>query len=156
MSVASTPAALTEQWNITYTHATGPIAGTFFDRVREGALVGRHCPACDRVLMPPRAFCDRDYVDTDRWVDVGTRGVIETFTVVYQKFQGLPDPPYCIAYVRLEGADTAILNYVRGIDLSTPEEVRRGLRVGTPVWVRFAPEPERLGRVTDFWFEVDA
>lgn len=154
--MSTSPASITEQWNITYTHATGPIAGEFFRRLKEeAALAGRHCPKCDRVLMPPRAFCDRDYADTDGWVEVGKRGVIETFTVVYQKFQGLPDPPYCIAYVRLDGADTAILNYVRGVDVATPEAVRRGLRIGTPVRVLFAPEAERQGRVTDFWFEVE-
>jgi uncharacterized protein len=155
MTVVDTLSVLTEQWNITYTHATGPIAGMFFERLREGTLVGRHCPECDRVLMPPRAFCDRDYADTDRWVEVRPHGVLETCTVVYQKFQGLPEPPYCIAYVRLDGADTAILNYVRGIDLATTASVSQNLWVGAAVRVRFAAKEQRVGRVTDFWFELD-
>jgi uncharacterized OB-fold protein len=160
--MSTTPApestgVLTEQWNVTYTHATGPIVGEFLRRLKEDAtLVGRHCPQCDRVLMPPRAFCDRDYADTDRWVEVGNTGIVETFTVVFQKFQGLPDPPYCIAYVRLDGADTSILNYVRGVEMSDAEAVRANLKVGTPVRVVVAPPDQRQGRVTDFWFEVQS
>lgn len=147
---------LTEEWNISYSHAMGPIAGTFFQKLRaEGILMGRHCPECDRVLIPPRGFCDRDYVDTDRWVEVGSRGQIETFTVVFQKFQGLPDPPYCIAYVRLDGADTAILNYVRGVAIDDPDAVRENIRIGSRVRVVLAPMDERQGRVTDFWFELE-
>ena len=146
---------IVEEWDITYEHAPGPIAGEFFRTLKDEArLVGRYCPRCERVLLPPRAFCDRDYADTTAWVDVGNDGILETFTVVYQKFKGLPDPPYCIGYATLEGADTAILNFIRGVDLTDVDGISKKLAVGTPVSVRFRPRSERKGRVLDFWFEV--
>ncbi len=145
-------ATIVERWDLTYRHAPGPVVGEFYRRLRDdGVLLGRRCPECRRVLLPPRAFCDRCYRDTEGWVEVGREGTVEAFTVVYQPFQGLPEPPYAIAYVRLAGADTAILNYVRGVDLADPEGAAGRLAIGTPVRVVLAPE--RRGRILDFWFE---
>ncbi|HLG88496.1 MAG TPA: Zn-ribbon domain-containing OB-fold protein [Alphaproteobacteria bacterium] len=152
---AEHPNAVIEHWDIIYTHDKGPIVTEFYERLAENKILGRHCPKCGRVLLPPRAFCDRDFADTDKWVEVGQKGVIETFTVVFQKFRGLPDPPYCIAYVRLDGADTSILNFVRVPGLVDAEAVRHKLKVGQKVKVVFAPKGERTGRITDFWFEPE-
>ena len=69
---------------------------------------------------------------------------------MFQTFKGLPEAPYCIAYVLLDGADTAILNYVKGIDW-TPENVSQNIQVGDRVRAVF--KEEREGRITDFWFE---
>jgi len=145
-----------EHWDITYSHDAGPIVTEFYEQLRENRLMGRHCPSCDRVLVPPRLFCDRDYVDTDRWVEVQPRGVIETFTVVYQKFRGLPDPIYCIAYVLLDGADTSILNYVRVPHLNEADLIKSRVKVGQRVKVVFASEESRTDRITDFWFEPES
>src|SRR5438874_245909 len=107
-----------EHWDLTYRHSAGVVASEFFRALEEeGRILARRCPSCTRALLPPRPFCDRCYVDTEDWIEVGDAGVLETFTIVFAKFAGLPDPPYAIAYVRLERADTAILNYVRGLDL---------------------------------------
>ncbi|MCZ7572802.1 MAG: Zn-ribbon domain-containing OB-fold protein [Ardenticatenaceae bacterium] len=145
---------IVEKWNLTYNHSAGAVASEFFDHLqRDGRLFGRQCPNCRRVLVPPRSFCDRCFVDTDRWVPVADSGVIEMFTIVYMKFQQLPDPPYAIAYVRLDGADTAILNYVKGLDLTDQQQAVRALKPGTRVRVAFAPDDTRLGSVLDFWFE---
>lgn len=142
-----------ERWNLTYRHSAGPINSHFFVRLRDaGELLGRFCPTCERVLMPPRSFCDRCFVETTRWQPVGPGGRLEMFTTVHRKFQGLPDPPYCFGYVLLDGADTAILNYVRGIDLSDAAAVQ-ALGVGTRMRVALADK--RQGRMSDFWFEPE-
>jgi uncharacterized OB-fold protein len=82
---------------------------------------------------------------------VGSTGTIEAVTVVTAPFAGSPPVPYAVAYVRLDGATSAIANYVRGADLSDLEHLPEQLRVGAPVTVAFGDNPE--GRVTDFWFE---
>jgi len=146
---------ITERWDITYRHDTGPVVDEFYNRLARDEIVGRRCPQCQRVLVPPRSFCDRDYVETDRWVTVGNSGTVETFTVVFQKFRALPDPVYCIAYVRLEGADTSILNFLRVPGLSSRQEVESRVQVGQRVRVVFAPKPDRRDRITDFWFEPE-
>ena len=144
---------ITEHWDLTYRHAMGETASHFYDVLeREGRLVGRRCPSCQRVLLPPRAFCDRCFVATDAWVDCGSTATLETFTIVGQSFQGLPPAPYCFGYSLVKGADTAILNYIRGIDLTDIAAAAARLKVGQPMKLVFSPE--RRGRMLDFWFEV--
>ena len=152
-SPATPSKTLEERWNLTYRHSMGETATRFFDTLRdEGVLLARRCPSCRRALLPPRAFCDRCFVPTTEWVRCGIVGVLETFTIVAQTFQGLPEAPYCFGYVRLEGADTAMLNYIRGLELADVRGAARRLPVGTPM--RLVVRPAREGHMGDFWFEV--
>ena len=107
-----------QHWDIHYRHSAGETGSAFFRALREKRLLGRRCLGCGRVLMPPRGFCDRCFVATGEWVPVGPEGVLEAFTIVAQKFTGLPDPPYVVAYARVKHADTALVNYLKGLDLS--------------------------------------
>ena len=143
----------TEKWNITYKHALGETASWFFAQLRDHAtLYGRRDPKSGRVLVPPRAFSDETLEPTTDWIEVGPKGKIECFTIVYEAFNNLPDPPYAFGYVLLKGADTAIGGYFKGIDLSDGEKAAAQLAVGTKVMTKFAPQ--RTGDVLDFWFEV--
>ena len=65
-------------------------------------------------------------------------------------FEGSRPPPIAIAFVRLDGVDSAIANYIEGLDLSDVDKAMKTIRPGTRVRVEFIPEPE--GRVTDFYF----
>ena len=140
------------KWDVTYNHATGKTIGEFFTQLRDNqVLLGKHCPKCDRVLTPARSFCDRCYVETDNFVEVGHEGTIQIYTYVKRAFKGLPEPPYIIAYVLLDGADTAMLNFVKGIDVENPEDLAK-LQIGARVKVVF--KKEREGRILDFWYEL--
>ena len=79
-------------------------------------------------------------------------GTIEAATIVSAAFENLPAPPYAIAYVRLDGVDTAMINFVRGIDLSDVPAAAQRLLPGKRVKVVFRDRPE--GRVTDFHYEL--
>jgi len=85
-------------------------------------------------------------------VEVGPGGRIETFTIVYEQFQNLPPPPYAFGFVLLDGADTALGGYFKGIDLTDPAKAAAKLKIGTRVVTRFAEQ--RTGDVLDFWYEV--
>jgi uncharacterized protein len=147
------PWVVEQRWDLTYRHAADPAAGTFFRTLRdEGRLLGTRCPQCERVLFPPRSFCDRDFCDTEGWVEVGTEGEIELFTIVHHRIAGLPEPPYAIAYVRPDGADTAVVNFVEGVDLGDLDEALARLRIGARAQIRL--RERREGRMTEFWFEV--
>jgi uncharacterized OB-fold protein len=142
-----------ETWNITYTHALGETASWFYVQLRDHAKIyGRRDAKTGRVLVPPRAFSDESLEPTTEWVEVGPGGQIEAFTMVYARFQGLPEPPYAFGYVMLDGADTAIGGFFKGVDLTEPEEAAKRLAIGTHVNTRFAEQ--RKGDVLDFWFEV--
>lgn len=141
-----------QDWNITYDHTAGETASHFFVELRDNTkLVGKKCPSCKRVLLPPRSFCDRCFVKTEAWAPISNEGVIETFTIVMNQFAGLPAPPYALVYVKLDGADTAICNELKGVDLSDPDKAALKMRIGTPVKVKY--KEQRIGRVSDFWFE---
>ncbi|MDA8373938.1 MAG: Zn-ribbon domain-containing OB-fold protein [Actinomycetota bacterium] len=141
------------EWNIHYDYAVGETATRFFSRLRdEGKIAGKRCPECKAVLLPPRAYCERCFVKTEEWVDVGPEGTIEAFTIVYEPFDGLPQPPYAVAYVTLDGASTAMANFVRGLDLSVPEVAARELAVGKRVEAVFIDA--RKGTITDFHYRL--
>ena len=142
-----------EKWDITYKHALGETASWFFAQIRDNKRIyGRRDPKSGRVLCPPRAFSDETLEPTNEWVPVGPEGKIECFTIVYEPFNDLPDPPYAFGYVLLQGADTAIGGYFKGLDLTNGAEAAAKLAVGTPVITRFAEK--RTGDVLDFWFEL--
>lgn len=143
-----------ETWNITYRHALGETASWFYAQIRDHAKIyGRRDAKSGRVLVPPRAFSDQTLEPTTEWVEVGPGGRIETFTIVYEAFQNLPDPPYAFGYVMLDNADTAIGGFFRGVDLADPAKAAERLKIGTRVTTRFAEQ--RKGDVLDFWFELD-
>lgn len=145
------PWIVEQQWNLTYRHTADEVTATFFRALRDdGKLLGIRCPECGRVLVPPREFCDRDFCRTTDWAELGLEGTLELFTIVYQPIKGLPEPPYVIAYVRPDGADTAIANFLGGIDLSDRDAALEHLKIGSRARIVF--QDDRVGRMTDFQF----
>lgn len=140
-----------ETWNLRYQYSTGPVTGYFLRSLAEGRIMGRRCPACGVVWLPPRAYCERCFIPTDEWVPVGPEGVLEACTIVNFKVPNLPDPPYAIAICRLDGADTGLLNFL-DIRIDDIETVMTRLRPGARVRVKF--RENRSARITDFCFEL--
>ena len=141
------------RWDFEYRYFAGETASRFFNALRdERRILGTRCPACRRVLVPARSFCDACYVATTEWVELPPDGTLDIFTIVGAKFPGLPDPPFVMGYVTLDGAGTAILNHVTGIDLSDIDAAAARLMARPRVRARFAAE--RTGRITDFHFEL--
>jgi uncharacterized OB-fold protein len=142
-----------QRWDIKFNHAAGETGSAFFNAIMERKeILGKKCPRCKRVLLPPRSFCERCFVETTEWVKVGREGKIQAFTIVYEKFEGLPTPPYAIAYVLLDGANTAMANFVKGVDLSDVNQALERIKIGAMVRVIF--KRKREGRITDFWYEL--
>ncbi|MBV8914864.1 MAG: hypothetical protein JOZ05_17725, partial [Acetobacteraceae bacterium] len=52
---------------------------------------------------------------------------------------------------KLDGADTAIGGFFKGVDLNDLTAAAEKLKIGTRVVTRFAEQ--RKGDVLDFWFE---
>jgi uncharacterized OB-fold protein len=83
---------------------------------------------------------------------VGPQGTLDTFTIIATAFPGLPPPPIVMAYVTLDGADTALINLVHGVDLSDIEAAAQQLNTLPRVKVEFIEAPQ--GRITDFSFRL--
>lgn len=143
-------------WNLEFQHAAGKAASRFLIGLRDRAQMSASpCPQCGRMRVPPRTYCEDCFVLTsDDWVDVGPEGTVETFSITYAAFPGYPEPPHVIAYVRPDGADTAICNFVQGIDLRDPAAAADQLAPGTRVRAVF--HDDRNALVTDFHWELAA
>ena len=151
--MSDTPdAVIADQITLRYDYALGEVAGKFMQGLREGRILATRCSKSGITYLPPRAFCERSFEKCDSWVEAGSEGVIEASTIVVRGYEGKRKAPMAIAFVRLDGVDSAIANYVDGVDLSDADEAMKKIAPGTRVRVEFAPE--RQGRITDFAFRV--
>jgi uncharacterized OB-fold protein len=138
------------EWHVRYNYSVGKVAGKFFDGLKEKKILATHCGKCGLSFLPPRAYCERSFEPCDGWIEAGQEGVIEAATIVSAEFKNLPKPPYAIAFVRLDGVSTAMINFVRNLDLSNVERAADRLKPGTRVRVQFIDNPQ--GRITDFHY----
>jgi uncharacterized protein len=116
---------------LAYTVTAGRITTAFIQGILEGKLLGRRCPDCSKVYIPPRGSCPTCAVPCRDQVELAGTGTVTTFCIVNIPFEGqLLDPPYACAHVLLDGADVPLLHLVGGCDV---QEVRMGLRVSA-VW----------------------
>lgn len=137
-------------WNLEFQHAAGVAASRFLVALRDReVLLASPCPSCRRIFVPPKSFCETCFVPTeDNWVEVGPEGRVEAFTFTYARLPGYREPPYAVAYVRPDGADTAIANWVSGIDLTDARAAAAALAIGTRMRAEFSEIRE--ARITDF------
>ena len=142
------------EWHVRYRYSVGKVAGTFFEGLKHKKILATYCPKCEISFLPPRAYCERSFEPCNGWVEAGNEGVIEAATIVTAEFENLPKPPYAIAYVRLDGVSTAVINFVRDLDLSNVERAAQRLKPGARVRVEFKDKPE--GRITDFHYVLAA
>jgi hypothetical protein len=147
------PLTIDGHWAFDYRYFAGAAASRFFAELAARRIMGSRCPQCARVLVPARGFCDACFVETTDWVQVSSHGTLETFTILTTSFPGLPEPPLVVGYVALDGASTAVLNFVEGIDLTDPDAAGAALLRRPRVTARFKDSCE--GRITDFVFTLD-
>ncbi len=123
-----------------YKRSLGPVIGAFMTALADQRLVGIR--SGDRVICPPLEW-DPDTgqelaVDL---VDVGPAGTVESWSWVSSPSSQHPfDHPFAFAFIRLDGADTAL---VHAVDAGSLDAMSTGMRVA-PRW-----RPERTGHITD-------
>jgi len=126
-----------------YAWDTGVAIGRFLDGLSRGRLWGRACRRCERVLVPPRMFCERCFRPTDAWVPVPDTGVVETFSICHVRWDMEPlERPEIPAVIRVDGSDGGLLHLLGEVE---PDEVRIGMAVEA-VW---RPVEERSGSILD-------
>lgn len=153
-ATSPTPAShvLEGEWHVRYRYPLGEVSARFFDALRERRILASVCSKSGLTYLPPRAYCERSFERCDGETEAGHEGTIEAATIVTAAFENLPTPPYAIAYVRLDGVDTAMVNFVRGLDLSDVPAAAKRLVPGTRARVKFVDAPQ--GRITDFHYEL--
>lgn len=112
-----------------YTYFAGRVGSKFITTLRDQKkIMGVKCPTCNKVYLPPRQVCEKDFTDIrDNWVEVKNSGVVTNFTVVRYDDKHLPrKAPFTLALIKLDGADTPFMHILEGIK---PEEVKIGMKV---------------------------
>jgi uncharacterized OB-fold protein len=110
-----------------YQVRAGRELGRFLAGIAEGRFVGRRCPSCKKVYVPPRGNCPACGVLTAEDVAVADTGTVTTFCIVRVPYEGQTMKlPYVYASVLLDGADIPFAHLVDGIEA---DDVRMGLRV---------------------------
>ncbi len=138
---------LFETWDpkARYAWDAGVAIGRFLAELKAGRLVGRHCPGCRRVLIPPRMVCEHCFLPTDAWVPLQDTGTVVTYSLCYITWDMVHlKEPQIPAVIAIDGASPGmgIMHLLGEVD---PEAVKIGMRVQA-VW---KPAEERTGAITD-------
>jgi len=64
-----------------YSWAAGVAISRFLDELKNGRIVARRCNRCERILVPPRMYCEQCYRPTDEWVQIKDTGTVNTFSI---------------------------------------------------------------------------
>ena len=136
------PAAWLGEMPVTSRYTFGLAGERFFRAIlEEERILGTHCAECDRTYVPATLFCERCLSELKEWVDVGTRGEVHTYTLLYQNLDGSQrDAPEIVAFIRL--GDGGLIHRLGEIE---PEAVT----IGLPVEAVFKPAAERKGSILD-------
>ncbi len=127
-----------------YAWDTGVAIGRFLQELKNGRLIARRCHRCERILLPPRMFCEQCFRPTDEWVYVPDTGTLNTYSVSHIRWDASPLPePIVVAVIEIDGTSQGgLLHYLGEIE---PDDVRIGMRVKA-VW---KPPEEREGSILD-------
>lgn len=124
---------------------TAGLAGTrFLQELRDNArIVGTKCKKCNKILMPPRIFCEVCFSKLDEWEVVSDEGEIYAFCVsnVGIKTEKL-EKPVIVGIINLDGADGGIYHF---IDEVASDDVKIGMRVKAV----FKDKKDRTGSILD-------
>jgi uncharacterized OB-fold protein len=141
---------LTLNWQpkLEYAWDDGMAIGRYLKELKEGRIIARKCHACQRIMIPPRMFCELCWRPTDEWVYVKDTGKVNTWSVSYINFDasriGPGQKPHLPAVIEIDGASPGmgILHLLGEID---PKKIKVGLKVRA-VW---KPANKREGSITD-------
>ena len=144
-----------------YTYTPGRALSQYLMAMAEKRIIGERCPITAQVFVPPRGVSPLAGTATSGPVELPDTGYVESFNVTRVPIERRPDlkPPYCSAWIVLDGASVGFLGLVIRI---APEEVRIGMRVRA-VWkpddeletsaaniVGWAPTGEPDERIDDY------
>ena len=121
-----------------YQYFAGAVGSKFIVSLRdEKQILGVRCDHCEKTFVPPRETCERCFaLLTDHWVKVEPTGEVTGFTVVHYAEPYQPkEPPYVLALIKLDGADTPVVHLLECGDV-------QNARVGMRVQAVFSEEPK--------------
>ena len=117
---------------LSYTYTPGRALSRYLRAMAQKRIVGERCPVTGQVFVPPRGVSPLAGVATAESVELPDTGYVDSFNITRVPIERRPDlkPPYCSAWIVLDGASVGFLGLVINI---APEQVRIGMQVRA-VW----------------------
>ena len=132
--------------NVKYMWSAGVAMSRFLEGLKQGKIIGSKCTKCDRIMVPPREFCEECFRPTDRYLPVKDTGTINTYSVSYVAGDASRiKEPILVAVIDLDGASKGmgILHLLGEIN-----DWKR-IKFGMPVEAVWKSPEERTGTITD-------
>jgi uncharacterized protein len=132
--------------DLKYSWSTGVAVTRFLKELKNGKIIGRKCNQCNRVLVPPRMYCEDCFRTTNEWIYVKDTGTVNTYSIAHVGTDAsrLKEPLY-IAVINVDGPTLGMgfLHYLE--EVGSPKKIKVGMKVQA-VW---KPENERTGSILD-------
>ena len=91
--------------NAKYAWSAGVAYSRFLEELKNGRIIGRKCGKCERIIVPPRMFCDQCFCATEDWIFVKDTGKINTYSISYLDADANRiTEPIPVAVIDLDGA----------------------------------------------------
>jgi uncharacterized protein len=128
-----------------YSWAAGVAISRFLSELKEGRVIARKCNQCERILVPPRMYCEQCFCPTDSWTYVKDTGTINTFSISHVGTDARRlRTPLLIAVVNIDGASPG-MGFLHLLGEVEPPRISIGMKVQA-VW---KPADERQGSIMD-------
>ena len=129
---------------VRYVYTFGLAGEKFFRTVKDkGTFLATYCEECDISFVPPKIYCDRCMKELDSYIDVGTVGYVETFTLSFRNMDGSEkEIPKILAMVRIGDTDGGLIHYLEGFEIDE-------IAIGMPVKAVLKPKSQRKGSIKD-------
>jgi len=131
-----------------YAWDTGVAISRYLKELKNGRIIAKECRECNRIMLPPRIFCELCFRPSGDWVFVQDSGVVNTFSICHVHWDASrvkeDEKPYLPAVIEIDGASPGmgIMHLLGEVE---PEQIKIGMKVKA-VWKK---ENERTGSVTD-------
>lgn len=137
------PLEISDRIDMNYRYSYGGISRFFRALKEKRQILGSRCNKCKKVYLPPRINCSACYQPT-QWIPLGKEGTIVTCTIVYYATSRFfSKTPFICAYIRVDGADTLLL---QNVIMKNVTRAYPGMRV------RAIFREDRKGEISDFYF----
>jgi len=129
---------------MSYIYTVGRAGEKFFRELMNGKIFGAKCDACNIIYVPAKIFCERCFARLeDKYLDVGTKGTVHTFTACYETYQGTrKEKPSIVATVQIDGTQGYLIHWLGEVDFEK-------VHIGMPVEAVFKAKKDREGNILD-------
>lgn len=129
---------------MSYIYTVGRAGEKFFRELINGKIFGAKCEACNITYVPAKIFCEKCFARLeDKYLDVGTKGKVYTFTQCYETYEGIrKEKPSIVAVIQIDGTQGFLVHWLGEVNFEK-------VSIGMPVEAVFKAKKNREGSILD-------